>query len=261
MNSLVALPIVTAVPTAVPALPGNASTDELLVTASQGLLSVIDAIEQMHREHAASGAKGDADERRDYQDLLVVRENHITTLIEIPATSSVGLQAKAAVLRSDDVFADYAVHQDIAVSLAQDLCGASLQYSLATIVDPTFTVIGEHHAAARAHVNAVRAEFGFEEERVSIRDMDPETLKQYQALEAATAAASDRMHIAGKNLLTTLPTTAKGIAALCLYMAPLLEEDGSARLPLDAPFGDFETAFGAFCRMVAEAVHQMQPRS
>ena len=56
--SAASLPIAAAMPTTAPAMP---SPDEHLVKTANALLAVNEAIDQLHREHAASGAKGDAD--------------------------------------------------------------------------------------------------------------------------------------------------------------------------------------------------------
>src|ERR1700739_483396 len=53
MNSIVALPILAAVPTVAPAMPSHPS-DERLVAAAGGLLAIDEAIEQFHRDHAAA---------------------------------------------------------------------------------------------------------------------------------------------------------------------------------------------------------------
>jgi len=69
--------------------------DELLVAAANGLFSADDAIQQMHRAHTAAGGKTMSMSERNYQALVDARNDHIATLIEVPASSNAGIQAKA----------------------------------------------------------------------------------------------------------------------------------------------------------------------
>lgn len=122
LASAAAVPIVAAIPTTAQAMPAASSlSDERLIKAANGLLSTDEAIEQMHRQHAASGATGDADEQEGYAELEDLRREHIETLIVVPATSMGGALAKAGVLKSQRMIEDDERHQQIAVSLADDL--------------------------------------------------------------------------------------------------------------------------------------------
>jgi hypothetical protein len=103
----------SAVPTAAPSMPSY-PTDERLTAAANGLLATDEAIDQIHREHAATRDEGDADERADYQALLVKQDEHIATLITESATSAAGIQAKAAVLRFPPMMEWMKMHQQIA---------------------------------------------------------------------------------------------------------------------------------------------------
>jgi hypothetical protein len=63
----------------------------------------------------------DADERADYLGLEAKRNEHIATLITVSASSMAGIQAKAGALRLKTMIEDHDQHQQIAVSLADDL--------------------------------------------------------------------------------------------------------------------------------------------
>jgi hypothetical protein len=265
MNFIASTAAFAAVPTTAPAMPADLS-DQHLVNAANGLIAADEGVERIHREHAASGAKGDADQRADYQALVDARYEHIATLITVPAASAVGIQAKAMVLREPRMIEDWDQHQQIAVSLADDLVGPTdagliSVGSTSNARDPIFEVIKQHRAARAAFKEAVRIEFGFEKDRVPVGRMNPETLKEYQILEAASSEASQRLNDAGVQLVSLLPTSPAGLVAVCRYMAPLLEKDGAAGLPLDSHFNDFENAFGAFCRTVADTIVEMSQRT
>jgi hypothetical protein len=123
MNSIVALPIAAAVPTAAPAMLSHPS-DDRLVAAAEGLFASEAAIDQLYREHDPTAADGEVDERADCRTLFAVQDQHIATLIAVPATSNAGLQAKASVVRAKfmaDGFRPH--HKSLAVSLANDLVG------------------------------------------------------------------------------------------------------------------------------------------
>jgi len=97
----------------------QSDSDVELVEAAAGLDSTDRAIEDMHKKHG-----DDADSRDDYHALEETRDEHIATLITVPATSTVGIQAKASVLRSQRMIEDYNRHQQVAVSLAEDILGS-----------------------------------------------------------------------------------------------------------------------------------------
>jgi hypothetical protein len=111
--------------------------------------------------------------------------------------------------------------------------------------DPIFAAIREHRAAARGHDKAVDAE---NDESNSRTDAE---------LGAATSEAFVRLNDTSTELVSTLPTTLAGLVAVCRYMAPVLEVEGTPRIPLEVKLGNFETAFGAFCRTVADAIEGM----
>lgn len=97
------------------------TSDKALADAAAGMIATDEAIEQMHRDHTASGSEGDADESEEYQDLQEQRDDHIATLIGTRATSSYGTRAKASAVRHRTLIEDGDVHQQVAVSLAEDL--------------------------------------------------------------------------------------------------------------------------------------------
>lgn len=134
MNSIVALPL-AAVPTVSPALASPDEADRELVQAAALLSATDEAIERMHQDHAASGAIGDADEKPEYAALEDSRDEHIATLITVPATSSAGIRAKATAIRSTRTIEDYDQHQQIAVSLADDLVDGGVGPIVDDIVD------------------------------------------------------------------------------------------------------------------------------
>jgi hypothetical protein len=65
--------------------------------------------------------ENDVDDRDDYREVEARRNEAIASLIECPARCIEGLQAKASALRLKAMIEDYAQHQQIAVSLADDL--------------------------------------------------------------------------------------------------------------------------------------------
>jgi hypothetical protein len=63
----------------------------------------------------------DADSRDDFLELEARRYDAIDTLSSVRASSMVGIKAKAAALQIGELFDDYERHQEIALSLAEDL--------------------------------------------------------------------------------------------------------------------------------------------
>lgn len=121
MNSIVALPIAVATPTIAPTLP-SAGSDEAIVAAANALFRTDEAIDQFLKRH---GDK--ADEMQDRWDLEDKRNQFIAVLIETPAQTPNGIQAKAAVLRDARMIEDTDQHQQISVSLADDLIGREVE--------------------------------------------------------------------------------------------------------------------------------------
>jgi hypothetical protein len=117
MNSMVALPIVTALPVAAPFMNiDQGALDIELVQAAQDLQAVDHAIGNLYRKFG-----DDADSREDYLALEDRRNEHIATLITVPAKSMTGIQAKAVCVRLRTLIEDWDQHQQVAVSLADDL--------------------------------------------------------------------------------------------------------------------------------------------
>jgi hypothetical protein len=125
MNSIVALPIVAALPVAAPAMPSTAADQSMLdadlVQAALDMEAADKAIEDLHNKFG-----DDTDSRADYSALQRQRNDHIATLITVPALSAAGVQAKAGVLRLNRLIEDYEQHQQVAVSLADDIAERSL---------------------------------------------------------------------------------------------------------------------------------------
>jgi hypothetical protein len=121
MNSIVAIPIVSAMPIAGPALTSitaadRGALDAELVQAAQDIQAVDQAIKNMHGKFG-----DDADSREDYLALEDERNEHIATLITVRAKSMAGIEAKAVCVRLRTLIEDYDQHQQVAVSLADDL--------------------------------------------------------------------------------------------------------------------------------------------
>jgi hypothetical protein len=116
MNTVVALPIAAALPVAAPSIASGLPTqaDAELVRAAQDLAAIDHAFEDLRRERGYDA---------NFLPLGVRRNENIATLITVPATSGLGFQAKASALRLDMMVADQDQHQQIAVSLADDLVG------------------------------------------------------------------------------------------------------------------------------------------
>jgi uncharacterized ferredoxin-like protein len=74
------------------------------------------ALAALHKKHG-----DDADSRDDYQESEEMRDDAIATLINVRASSTAGIMAKASALQLDQLFEDFESHQQIALSLADDL--------------------------------------------------------------------------------------------------------------------------------------------
>ena len=94
----------------------NPQGDGELRQASEDIVEIDAAIERLHKKYGEA-----ADSRDDYHELEARRDDAIGTLISVPASSMVGIKAKAAALQIGELFDDYERHQEIAVSLADDL--------------------------------------------------------------------------------------------------------------------------------------------
>lgn len=100
-----------------PLLPANwPEIDGELRKAFEDLVAADAEIAKLHTTYG-----DDADSREEYLTAEEKRNNSIETLITVPASSMVGIQAKASALRLKVMFEDFESHQQIAVSLADDL--------------------------------------------------------------------------------------------------------------------------------------------
>jgi hypothetical protein len=129
-------------------------------------------------------------------------------------------------------------------------------------IDPIFEVIARHRAACKAHTEAVRIEFAFEDgftldERRGLGG--GKKLRQFTILQEQTADAYDRLDTAGTDLVNTPPTTLAGIAALCRYIEPLLSDPDTTDLPETVPWDDDSesTAAGALANSIAVAIREI----
>ncbi|WGS02212.1 hypothetical protein MTX26_15905 [Bradyrhizobium sp. ISRA443] len=92
--------------------------DRALIDAAQALAACYQAVNKM------LGDLGEeAEETDEYAALLDRCNANIASLIERPATSKEGYRAKASALQLQDLIGDYRQHQQVAVSLADDLTG------------------------------------------------------------------------------------------------------------------------------------------
>lgn len=96
-------------------------SDQDLVDAAEGLMSAERSIDSLYNEHRRSGAEDEVDERADCLALFEQQNQHIATLITVSATSERGVGAKACVLRWAPLIGRYDDHQQVAVSLADDI--------------------------------------------------------------------------------------------------------------------------------------------
>ena len=90
--------------------------DGELRQASDDIVEIDAAIERLHKKYGEA-----ADSRDDYHELEARRDDAIGTLISVPASSMAGIKAKASALQLDELFTDFESHQQIALSLAEDL--------------------------------------------------------------------------------------------------------------------------------------------
>lgn len=101
--------------------PAADHLDTELVKAAHDMEVVDKAINSLHDKFG-----DDADSRADYRSLQRQRNDAIATLIVVPALSPAGIGAKAAALRQSRLIEDYEQHQQVAVSLADDIAERSL---------------------------------------------------------------------------------------------------------------------------------------
>ena len=94
----------------------NPQGDGELRQASNDLVEIDAAIERLHKKYG-----DDADSRGDYHELEARRDDAIGTLSSVPASLMIGIKAKASALQLDELVIDFESHQEIAVSLADDL--------------------------------------------------------------------------------------------------------------------------------------------
>jgi hypothetical protein len=101
---------------AVPAFAAPPQVDGELRQSSNDIVEIDAAIDRLQKKYGDA-----ADSRDDYHELEARRDDAIVTLIRVPASSMVGIKAKASALQLDRLFEDYEMHQQVALSLAEDL--------------------------------------------------------------------------------------------------------------------------------------------
>jgi hypothetical protein len=112
-----------------------------------------------------------------------------------------------------------------------------------TAVSATAPAVNPIYAAIDAHRQAVAAHDAVTDVRAAFNDvnMNDEQKAQLAVLEAAGADAWDQLDDAGCDLVNSKPTTLAGVAALCRYVEPLLNEKDTVNLP-EVIYWDDETA-------------------
>lgn len=261
MNTLVSLPILTAMPTTAPAMPPTAGDPDPIFAA-------IDA----HRQ--ADAACIAVPRGVDIPDELGDRRSGAYhTVMRTRPTTPAGLAALTGWAREEARH----LRKDGSMLYANDLCALTATIDDAArgmsgldpwspppttdvvlSADPIFEIIEKHQTAAAAFKEAVGIEYGFEEDTVCVRDMDPATLKQYYALAVVTSDAGDLMRDAGTDLVNTPPTTLAGIVALCEYIGPQFDDE-EHDLPDEIDWEDDtqSTPAGAFANAIRSAVTAM----
>jgi hypothetical protein len=138
---------------------------------------------------------------------------------------------------------------------AAGLATVGIKAVAAATPDPIYDVIEQHRKAAREHIEAVRTQFGYEEEG----GIEGERLQEYKRFEALVNVAYDAMDEAGCALVNTRPTTLAGILALCRYIEPLFAEDDQPALPEDIDYEDAASAYipEAFAYVIGRAVEEL----
>jgi hypothetical protein len=184
-------------------------SDERLVAAAEGLIASQAAIDQLYREHDYADGYGEVDERADCRALLAVQDQHVETLVTVPATSNAGLQAKASVVAAKFMADGFRPdHKRLAVSLANDLVGGA-QAAIPTTpalasptgtLDPVFGIIEAHRTAQAVFLAALAEQSRLE------RIGDPAA---NSITEAPCHAAMDAFN----KLIETAPATFAGLAA------------------------------------------------
>jgi hypothetical protein len=231
------LSLATVSPTPAAAAPTGLPdrSDERLVAAAEGLIASQAAIDQLYREHDYADGYGEVDERADCQALFAVQDQHVETLVTVPATSNAGLRAKASVVAAKFMADGFRPdHKRLAVSLANDLVGGTRAAIPATPAlaapagspDSAFTLIAEKRAADLAHCEALGVQGEFERRR------DYSSDAAIEALEGSEAACHYANEVDWK-LATTLPTTIVGVAAV-LRFANEIEDAGNEWPDTDA---------------------------
>ena len=123
--------------------------------AGRGLQATDQAIRDLHDKFG-----DDADSRPDYHARERERDDYVATLVTVPALGADGVRAKAAVLRLRTLIEDYDRHQEVAVSLADDIAergSPALRPVAARLPDPVYAAI-EAHEKAYVEVRAACAE-------------------------------------------------------------------------------------------------------
>jgi hypothetical protein len=139
---------------------------------------------------------------------------------------------------------------------------AALPTNAEQSADPIFAIIDKHQAATTVWKEAVRVEFAYEKNRPEVEAMDPVERETYQStfdsLQETTEDASDQMHEASVDLLNNPPSSLAGIAALCEYVGPQLDDD-EHNLPDEIEWedGTQSTPSGAFANAISSAVAAM----
>ncbi|KJC35658.1 hypothetical protein UP09_31020 [Bradyrhizobium sp. LTSP885] len=261
MNSIVALPIIAAVPTIAPAIPPEADP----------IFGAIDG----YRQALAACVPVDGDIPDALSDRLC---NASRAVMRTRPVSPAGLAALTGWMRerADDM-------RDCSTWHSEDLCALAATIDDATRgmsglkawspaagrneerSDPTFALIEEHRAAEIAFKEAVHVEFGYEKSGPEVDKMKPRSRgvyeREFEQLQASTEDAGDRMCDLVQQLVTTSPTTLAGTVALCTYLEPMFNDMEGSNLPDEVTVGDDEVGpQGAFAGTVAQSIKNILNR-
>jgi hypothetical protein len=205
-------------PVAAPAMPSTtdqAALDIDLVQAADDLQAADRAIGDLCKKFG-----DDADSREDYLALEDRRNEHIATLVTVRAKSMTGIEAKAVCVRLRELIEDYTQHQQVAVSLADDLVQLGPQSIIRPLLaaavpkgslDPVFALIAAHRDV-NATVHAIEAEA----ERLLSLGID-DTID----ITGPSGAEMDLF----LELLEIVPNTLAGVVALVTYLDEIHKKD------------------------------------
>jgi hypothetical protein len=230
MNVIASTAAVAAVPIA---SPGTASSQDVILVAAAKELDVCDdEIESLHSLY-----DDEAIDREEYQVWDGRRDRSIATLINEPATSLLGLRAKATAMQMPTVSDSYEDHGGIGQSLAEDILGDTLAEFQAVLGDDAKLI---DLARRIAEVKPEEYGIGAENKRCAevyhpiLRDVGHEEAYERSGLRAAEARAvevSNQIMGLYAQAIKLIPTGLAGYRALA--RATMLAFYGDKIIPGD----------------------------